>query len=83
MSYSFFATVFWLPVCAIPAVGGVVALARAIILARGKFMAATITSGGVSMPYARKDIGREGIPLALLFLVIAAIHGVWVFVARR
>ncbi len=70
--YMLFVTWFWLPFSlAFPFLGALFALARTLILFRGKFGAATITSGSSTSSYDAMDIGKAGHPAAFVFLVIA------------
>ena len=70
--YMLFVTWFWLPFAlGFPFLGALFALARTVILFRGKFAAATITSGGSRSSYDAMDIGDAGYPAAFVFLVIA------------
>lgn len=70
--YMLFVTWFWLPFAlAFPFLGAFFALARTFILFRGKFAAATISSGSSRSSYGPMDIGNAGYPAAFVFLVIA------------
>lgn len=55
-----------------PVIGTIFALVRVVILARGSFGAATISSGSSSTSYrAIRLPSGEGHPAALFFLVVA------------
>ncbi len=70
--YMIFVTWFWLPFSLLfPFLGAFFALARTVILFRGKFAAATISSGSSSTSYGAMDIGDAGYPAAFVFLIIA------------
>jgi hypothetical protein len=74
-SYTMFETCFYLPfLLTFPIGGGIWALWRAIVLARGRFGACTVTVNDESTTYDALFIGRAGRPLALSFVVLGVAH---------
>ena len=71
-----FVTWFWLPFALLfPGLGSLFALARLVVLLRGRFMSATITSNGSSRHWPAIELHhREGWPAALVFACVLAIQ---------
>jgi hypothetical protein len=76
-SWMLFCIWFWLPFALVmPAVGQIMALARALILFRGKFSASTVTTNNTSTKsYDAVHLTRgEGRPAAIVFLALALLY---------